>query len=317
MISYKSITNGLNDFFFVPKPTESMALFRILWCSMLFIYFLFDVGNIENIYGPYAVLSFKTVQAQFPQIHLNLFNILGVSHEVLYLFFGVYGIALMMSIIGFHTRISLITVLCCMVSLHHRNIWVTSSSETLMRIMTILLVCSPCGHTLSMDAYLGRNNAKYSKPRDWAPWVLRLMQIQISVVYLCTVWQKLKGETWFDGTAVYYATRFESMKNLPVPYILDNLAILRMLTWGTLIVEASLGLLVWIKEFRIPVIILGILFHLGIEYTMCIPFFEWVMITSLCVYISPLEARSFAMKCRQKFDFRMRKPKYVEVGDSV
>jgi hypothetical protein len=313
MISYKSINKGLNEFFFVPKPTESIALFRILWCSMLFIYFLFDVGNIEYIYGPHAILSLKTVQSQFPQVHLNLFNMLGVSHEVLYVFFGVYGVALLMSIIGFHTRISLITVLCCMVSLHHRNIWVTSSSETLMRIMMILLVCSPCGHSLSVDAYLDKNIIR----RNWAPWALRLMQIQISVVYLCTVWQKLKGETWFDGTAVYYATRFESMKNFPVPYILDNLAILKMLTWSTLIIEASLGLLVWIKEFRIPVIILGILLHLGIEYTMSIPFFEWVMITSLCIYMTPLEGRALAKRFMQKIDFKSRKPKYVEVGDSV
>lgn len=301
MISYKSISKNLDEFFFTPKPTESLAMFRILWCSMLFIYFLFDVGNIENLYGPHAVLSLKTVEAQFPHAHLNLFNIIGNSHETLYLFFGVYGIALILSIIGFHTRLSLITVLCCMVSLHHRNIWVTSSSETLMRIMMILLVCSPCGHSLSVDAFLGRTKNQYKKDRDWAPWALRLMQIQISVVYIWTVWQKLKGETWFDGTAVYYATRFESMKNLPVPYLLDNLAMLKMLTWGTLIIEMALGILVWIKEFRIPVIVLGILFHLGIEYTMCIPFFEWVMIICLTIYFTPEEVRAWSVKMKEKW----------------
>ena len=317
MISYKAINQSLNEFFFVPKPTESVALFRILWCTLLFVYFLFDVGNIDNIYGPHAVISLKTVQSQFPQVHLNLFNMIGNSTEVLYGFFVIYGIAILMSLIGYHTRTSLLVVLCCMASLHHRNIWVTSSSETLMRIMMILLVCSPCGHSLSVDAYLGRTNPNYNKPRDWAPWALRLMQIQISVVYLCTVWQKLKGETWFDGTAVYYATRFESMKNLPIPYILDNLVILKMFTWGTLIVESALGLLVWIKEFRIPVIILGILFHLGIEFTMCIPFFEWVMITSLCVYITPLEVKSVVMNVKQRIDLKVRKAKYVTAGDSV
>ena len=181
----------------------------------------------------------------------------------------------------------------------------------------ILLVCSPCGHSLSVDSYLGKTNPKFKKDRDWAPWALRLMQIQISVVYLCTVWQKLKGETWFDGTAVYYATRFESMKNLPVPYILDNLAILKMLTWGTLIIEVALGIFVWIKEFRIPIIILGILFHLGIEYTMCIPFFEWVMIISLLIYVTPLEARAFFMKSKIVLDHKLRKFKFVPAGDSA
>lgn len=307
MISYKKISEAWNNFFFVPQPTESMAMFRILWCSMLFIYFLFDINNIENIYGPHAVLSMQTVQNQFPQTHLNLFNIFGNSYSFLYFFFGIYGLALIASILGFYTRISLITVLCCMVTLHHRNIWVTSSSETLMRIMTILLVCSPCGHTLSIDSILGQKYKKFYREKDWAPWALRLMQIQLSVVYICTVWQKLKGETWFDGTAVYYATRFESMKNLPVPYLLDSLALLKLMTWGTLVMELSLGILVWIKEFRIPVIIMGILFHLGIEYTMCIPFFEWAMIILITLYVTPLEVRAWISNLNlSKLDVRFK-----------
>jgi hypothetical protein len=107
------------------------------------------------------------------------------------------------------------------------------------------------------------------------------------------------------------------MKNLPVPYILDNLVILKMLTWGTLVTEAALGIFVWIKEFRIPIIIVGILFHLGIEYTMCIPFFEWVMIISLLIYITPLEARLFLMKSKIVLDHKIRKFKYVPAGDSA
>lgn len=301
MISYKTLIMGWDEFFFAPKPTESIAIFRILWGSLLLIYFFFDLGNIETIYGPHGILSLKTVSTQFQYPHLNLFNLFGNSYDVTYTIFTIYGLAILGTILGFYTRASLLTLLCCMVSIHHRNIWVTSSSETLIRIMTILLLCSPCGHSFSIDSLLGRKYPSFKKNRDWAPWALRLMQIQLCVVYLCTVWQKLKGETWFDGTALYYATRYESMKNFPLPIILENLAALKLLTWGTLLIEIALGTLVWIKEFRKPIIIAGIGFHLGIEYVMSIPFFEWAMMFLLFLFVTPLEVRDFIVRLRQNW----------------
>ena len=65
------------------------------------------------------------------------------------------------------------------------------------------------------------------------------------------------------------------------------------MTWGTLILEFSLGTLIWFKEFRKPLIIAGIFFHLGIEYMMSIPFFEIVMIALLINFISPQEMRDY------------------------
>ncbi len=301
MISYKTVINGWNDFFFAPKSTDSIALFRILWCSLLLVYFLFDSQNIQTIYGQTGLISLETVKVHFPYPHLNLFNIFGNSDNFLYLFFSIYGLAIISALLGFCTRPALIIVLCCMVTLHQRGIWMMSSSETLMRIITILLVVSPCGHSLSLDAKVAEKFPAYRKEKDWAPWAMRLIQIQLSVVYLWTVWQKFKGETWLDGTALYYATRIESFKNFPVPFILDNLAVIKLLTWSTLIIEAGLGLLVWIKEFRIPVIILGIAFHLGIEYTMSIPFFEWVMMVLLMIHITPEEVQILKSKVGEKW----------------
>jgi hypothetical protein len=214
--------------------------------------------------------------------------------------FGVYFLSLLFAIMGLYTRGSIIVVMICLTSFHQRNIWLLSSSELLVRLVTLLMIFSPCGHLFSIDTLISRKKNLEPNKKDWAPWVLRLIQIQLSVVYLWTVWHKLKGETWFEGTAVYYATRLESMKNFSIPLLLDWIPFIKLSTWLTLLVELALGTLIWFKEFRIPIIFLGIVFHLSIEYLMSIPFFEINMILILALFIPPEIVRTF-FKTRIRF----------------
>jgi hypothetical protein len=294
MLSYKTFLNRWDRFFFRPQPVEGIAVFRIIWCFLLLAYLFLDAGNINDFYGPRSILSLKTVKEQFNYPHMNVFHLFGDSIGVVTVMMWIYGLALFCGLIGFKTRTALVVALICMVSFHQRNIWLLSSSEVLMRTIMILMIFAPAGNALSVDSMLARFK-KAPLSREWAPWVLRLIQIQISVVYVWTVWHKLKGDQWMEGTAVYYATRLSHMTNFPVPVLLDNLFLIKLMTWGTLILEFALGTLIWFKEFRKPLIVAGILFHLGIEYMMSIPFFELVMISLLINFVSPEDIRSFVV----------------------
>jgi hypothetical protein len=298
MFSYKSLLSVWDKFFFEEKTTDGIAVFRIVWLGLIFLYYLLDLANVHDFYGPHALLSLETVRERFPYLHANLFHLFNGGYEFTYLLMGVYGVALLCSLVGFYTRPALVVALVCMTSFHQRNIWLLSSSEVLMRTITLLLIFSPCGHSLSVDSWLGRRMPAFRRKRLWPVWALRLIQIQVCVVYVWTVWHKLKGEDWFDGSAVYYATRLENMTNFTVPFVLDSIPLLRLATWGTLAIELALGILVWFKEFRRPVIIAGIFFHIGIEYVMSIPFFELYMIALLLNFFTPEEHAAFVVRLR-------------------
>jgi hypothetical protein len=298
MFSFKLLIHSLDKFFFEEKPTEGISFFRVIWISIIFFYYLIDGHNISDFYGPHALISLDTVREQFPYFHANIFHLSNGSYEFTYSLYIFYGIALICSFLGFYTKTSLVAVLFCMVSFHQRNIWALSSSEVLMRTMTILLIFTPCGNSFSVDSIIGKYFKKSKKKRNASVWGLRLIQIQLSVVYIWTAWHKLKGDTWFDGTAVYYATRIDNLTNFPLPYLLDSMTFLKLATWGTLLIEFSLGILIWFKEFRIFLIIIGIIFHLSIEYLMSIPFFEWYMIALLLNFFTPEEYRYYYGKIR-------------------
>jgi hypothetical protein len=298
MFSIKSLVYHLDKFFFEEKPTEGISFFRIIWMVIILINYIFDFQNLSDIYGPDALISLETVKDQFPFFHANLFHLSDGSHRFVIGLYFFYGIVIVSSLIGFYTRPSLVAVLICMVSFHQRNIWTLSSSEVLIRIITILLIFTPCGHSFSLDSVIGKIFKKFKKKRNSPVWGQRLIQIQLSVVYLWTAWHKLKGETWFEGTAIYYATRIENLTNFTIPYVLDSLIFIKLMTWGTLLLEFSLGILIWFKEFRKPLIFIGVIFHLGIELIMSIPFFEWIMMALLMNFFSPEEYRQFFNKVR-------------------
>lgn len=288
MFEIKKFIGAWDSFFFHPESTLGIGAFRIIWCSLLLVSFLCDLPHFYDFFGPHGLISLSTVKTQFQVPHLNIFHWMGVSYSFLSVFMVLYGIALVAGILGFYTRHALVFILIGLVSLHQRNIWFLSSSEVLMRIVCVYMIFSPAGRSLSLDAYFAKKEG-----RPWSqfhsPWVLRLIQIQLSVVYVWTVWHKLKGDTWFDGTALYYASRLENMTNFPVPFLFDSVFFIKLMTWGTLILELALGTLIWFKEFRKPLLIAGVFFHLGIEYTMSIPFFELVMMALLFTFVRSAE----------------------------
>ena len=97
----------------------------------------------------------------------------------------------------------------------------------------------------------------------------------------------MEGPNWNDGTAVYYAVRYDDLMRFPIPHFLDQLPIYMVLTWGTLFVEFILWNFIWWRKTRYWVILLGISLHLGIEYTMNLPMFEWVFMFTYLLFVYP------------------------------
>lgn len=298
MLSYKLIIKDIDKFFFEKKQLNTFGLLRIFWFGLLFFQFFLEMPYVNDFYGPHSITSLKTTLSQFHFPHLNIFQFSNGGYAFTYGLFLIYGMAILGSIIGYYSRLFMIITFMCMVSLHQRNIWFLSSSEVLVRISTLYLIFSPAGKSFSVDAILNkRSGLKNEILHD--VWPLRLLQIQLSVVYLWTFWHKLKGETWFDGTAFYYASRLESFYNNSLPLLMNSSIFLKSATWLTLVMELFLGIAVWIKEWRVYAILMGIIFHLSIEFLMSIPYFEWVMILLLLTFIEDhdvLKLKSFFRK---------------------
>lgn len=128
-----------------------------------------------------------------------------------------------------------------------------------------------------------------------AAWMLTLAKAQIAVVYLVACLGKLGSAEWADGTSLFYWVRNSVFG---APALLRPLAewvtvqppLLSALTWGTLVLEFTLAICVFLPTaFRLRALLpLALLFHLGIWLVLGVSSFAFVMAAALFILVVPL-----------------------------
>jgi hypothetical protein len=113
------------------------------------------------------------------------------------------------------------------------------------------------------------------------------MQLQVSILYFKAFAAKLAGESWRDGRAVYLATEVEDFRRRRLPAWARRPAWCRLGAWATLAVEGALGSLVWIAEWRGPVLVAGVAMHVVLEGFLNLYLFGAIMIVCLWLFLSP------------------------------
>lgn len=282
----KTIIKAVYDFFFKPQPVYSVVLLRVIFGVIVFLQALAIWENLELFWQPDGLVSMETAVKYGNPLRFNFFELLPNDERVaallvLLLFLGCLGM-----IFGFLTKTAIAITFFTLVSFHNRNTFILNSADIVVRNFLFLLFFTPCADFFSFDSWIKKKKGLSPSLINRSPWALRLIQIQFCVIYIATVFFKMKGPMWADGTAIYFATRLEEFVRMPLS-ILNDLATIKFLTWSTLIIEFALGTLVWIRELRYWVLLAGIGLHLGIEMTMHIPLFEWIMIGAMACMIDP------------------------------
>lgn len=221
-------------------------------------------------------------------------------------FFVIYIAAALLMTAGLWTRFSIFLVWLGLCSIHARDsINNNTGYDAMMTCMTIYLFLARSDAAFSVSRLLrlrktrlgiynpspferflnrlgGHPDAPETEKAPLVPsWPVRLMQIQVAVVYICTFAIKCTGSLWPNGTAIYYPATVLDLHKYPMPLLdPDHIWAINLFTYAALAIEFSLGTFIWVRRLRFYVIAGGVALHLGIEWTVNIPLFAWVMIGS-------------------------------------
>ena len=190
-------------------------------------------------------------------------------------------------ILGWHTRVAAVVVFLLLLVIQRRDPWILNSGDVLLRELAFFVMLMPAGETWSLDA------RRRGVERKRAPWALRLLQLQVSAIYFFSVWAKVRGVSWNDGTAVGIAQQLEDLQRFPVPAALaTSILFSTILTYSSLLIEAALVIGLWLPRLRYPVMAAGVGLHLGIEATLLIGWFSLAIISSYLVFVQPEHLRA-------------------------
>jgi Vitamin K-dependent gamma-carboxylase len=291
-------------FWFAPEPTSTLALFRI---AIGVISFAWALSLVPDLHAFFSSEGIEPLAPAHPSAGawglLNAFP----SYTAASVLLVVLMVASVCLTVGYRTRIASVAVFVALVSFQHRAPSIWNSGDGLLRNFSFYLMLAPAGASLSVDRWRTARERFWEFPAR-APWALRLVQIQISVVYLSSMWFKIHGSAWRNGTAVSFAMRMEDLERFAVPGILSHsLLFSSVMTYWTLAVELMFGILVWNRAARPWVLTLGATLHVLVGLNIRLGFFSETMLAGYLVFVSPAAATVAILWIRDRFDFSTRR----------
>lgn len=185
-------------------------------------------------------------------------------------------------LVGAFSRFSALVAWLLAVSVHHFNPFVVNSGDNVRNTLLFYLMLCPCGTVWSVDAWWARRRVATPLPSYVYPWPLRLLFVQLVVLYFMTGLIKLVFPEWARGTAMHYHLANLAWTRWPYEQLPFLLTLAPFFTWITLAWELGFPVLVFLAWTRQPALCLGVLFHLGTVFLFQLGPFPFYM---LCFYL--------------------------------
>jgi Vitamin K-dependent gamma-carboxylase len=290
----RKIYRAWEQFFFAPLSPRPIALFRILYGLCVCATLLLLHSDWLAWFGVHGWVTLPAMTESEPGLRLNLFHVMPQNDHWIAVFFWIFLAFAVLLTLGLWTRISSIAVFLCIASMQQRNLFITHGGDTFLRVAGFFLMFATAGGAFSVDRFLRvRRGLESGDPAPRAPWAQRMIQFELALLYFASFLWKIKGNAWRNGTALYYVLHLHEIHRFPIPAWMDHMALLRAGTWATLALECSLGILIWFRPFRYPLLLLGLLLHLCLEYALNIPMFQWDVLAAYVLFIDPADLERF------------------------
>jgi hypothetical protein len=293
---------GWDQFWFTPTRPETLCMLRIATGWMLLYTHLVWATGLSDFLGKNAWVPSPLIQ----QIHASD----GAWSYLWYLesptALGLHQL-LMLSVasalmVGAATRITAPLAWFLQLMYVHRLTGALFGLDQILTMMLMYLMLSPCGARWSVDAFLRekwltKGNSKAAKRWNWllpeatatpaTRVATRLIQVHMCIIYLFGGISKMRGETWWDGTALWFAVANYEYQSLDLTWLAKYPLVFSTLSNLTIFWETFYPALVWPRLTRPWTIALAFLVHGGIGIGLGMITFGTMMIIANCAFISP------------------------------
>ncbi|SCY38401.1 DCC1-like thiol-disulfide oxidoreductase family protein [Flavobacterium caeni] len=282
--------------------------FRKLWDTKV------DAIGLSVFRMCYAAVLFCEVLQLFKFRNLiydaEPFNYVG-DFDVRYLF-GFWFVIIAMLFLGLFTRVTTIVnylfavvVFSSAINFEYHVFYAYVGINFLMMFM-------PVSRVFSLDSLIEK--VKYTnigRPYKVDRKVLEINYLApvflgIALVYFDSVFRKVDSPMWMDGLGMWLPSSLPHVVWTDTSLVLNQEWLVKFLGYLVVFFETIFIFLFWFKRFRVPFLLLGIFFHLGILIAYPIP---WFALTAVVLYflMVPNEfwlwiSNKFKSK-KQSFDF--------------
>ncbi|MGB8223224.1 MAG: HTTM domain-containing protein [Polyangiales bacterium] len=206
--------------------------------------------------------------------------------------FALIALVYLALLFGVCTRVAQVLAAICLISLQVRVDFLSNGGDFVFCNLLVWSAFLPLGSAFSFDAW--RKKTRRPRQSPVVSWAVLVLTLQLAIIYFFNAVHK-NGETWADGSAVYWLAQQERIVTWFGLWMRENLPlwVFRAMTYGSLVLEYLLPLLIlspwgrpWTRRAAIACIWS---LHLGIAAVANVGSFSLVMIAYSMFLVSPAD----------------------------
>lgn len=277
-----SVTRGWSAwcrFWFDADGRTQVRAFRMGFGLLLFSCYLLRSLDLDLYYGPNGIMPLSILPDLAPmEFRWSIFRVF-TGETALWVGNGMFLASLLAFALGFYPRFTVWVVWALHLSFVHRNLAIDYGVD----IISCYFLFYLCFADYRSDRTFKRGDLRATL----GSMAYRLCQIQVCVIYGYSGLKKLKGPSWWLGEAIWNGLAdpqiarwdFSWLAKPPFPLMLAGV------TYLTLAWEVYFPALVWIRPIRKPVLVIGVMLHLGIALFLNLPFFAILMVLTYLLFL--------------------------------
>lgn len=284
------------QFWFGRVDARPVAFFRLVLALLLFKEIIYFWPLVAELHSETGILP-HTVYTAGGLGWYERFSLLDAFQHTwqVHLFLVAWGVIIFHLLIGYHSRLMALLNFICLASFQMRNTFIMSGADNVLSVLSFWAIFLPLGACYSVDNlqkrwrnYLVSRHVPDLRPRPGPPlayaWPVRLLQLQIGLIYLMNTILKLPSPVWRNGHVLHYLFQFDAYVLPPGRWLLHTfpLPVLQLLDYWTLFIEGTFILLIFLPFWqpKAKVFALGnvALLHLGIAFTTVLGRFSLIML---------------------------------------
>lgn len=216
---------------------------------------------------------------------------------------GLFVVLCVMILLGLGTRWVAWLAWILHMGFIQRNYSILFGADVISALFLLYLAFTRCDERLSLTArWRGRPASPRAPPGPVSSLFARMLQVQLAVIYLYTGFEKLKGASWWDGTALWTVLGNPQMVKHDLSWVRHFPLAIATITFLTVIFEIYWpAAMLSSPRLRRLWLGAGVLFHSGIGLLMGLWTFSLTMLAPYWLFLKPDECDRIFVSIRDFF----------------
>ncbi len=282
----KTLLSKWDHFWFGPQNLLGLGMMRAVLCGTMFYMYAVRMFNLRY-FSEGSWITKSTSWIAMPELYRPPFmwNLWPDSWSVV--LHSVFVLFLFLLTLGIGGRILMMITWVLTMGFMQRNYSVNFGADVIAALfMFYMMFTNSCERFSVLNIW--RKKKTFVSSDLLSSVMIRMMQVQISVIYGYTGWEKLKGGSWWDGTALWSVMANPQMTNFDFSFLRSIPWVIPVAAYLTIIFEVYFPVMVTWPKTRYLWLCLGALFHAGIGIFMGLGPFATGMMSTYFLFIDPL-----------------------------